>query len=486
MGVAARCIDVRLVRSVLVTLLTLASASSAVADDLDSWEDVRAPTEARLGAATTLLPDGRVLRTGGRAPLTGGFGGEFCTAQSSTEIFDPRTGRWQPGPPMNERRSSHGEATTPEGRVLALGGEPGGPDARCTSDKVSTVEELDLASGLWRPRAPSSQPLGGVVPLFDGTLLSPGRRAERYDPRSNTWVDASTGRRGYGGGVALLRDGRVIAAGGPSGERGQYGYVPATGAVDLFDPTQNRWTPAASTDPRHNLAVALPDGRALTVGRYPNPAASISGDSKEIYSALYDPAADRWKELGQTPYGGPMMLLNTGRVFASSGGVFDPKTERWYPAAPRDSPLLYVDSLTRLADGRVLVIAANDRDRPTARIYTPGSDLNARPGEFGGAELTTPSKLPAGRLVLDLQPLRRGTLNGQMRVRARFRQRGKWVTYATFRRRLNQTVPMPFVLSPGRSGRAALRRPGRLVVKITATFVPVGGTATHLIQRVGV
>jgi hypothetical protein len=65
-----------------------------------------------------LLPDGRVLIAGGQA------GGPFGTRVTSTQIYDPRTGRFFPGPKLKENRFKLSKAVVSlkDGRVLIAGG----------------------------------------------------------------------------------------------------------------------------------------------------------------------------------------------------------------------------------------------------------------------------------------------------------------------------------------------------------------------------
>ena len=108
-----------------------------------------------------LLPDGRVLMAGGQA------GGPFGTRVTSTQIYDPRTGRFFPGPELNENRFKLSKA---------------------------------------------------VVSLKDGRVLIAGgaERAEIYDPNSGAFVSVGgTTLDGFLFSTAtLLGDGRVLLAGG--------------------------------------------------------------------------------------------------------------------------------------------------------------------------------------------------------------------------------------------------------------------------------
>jgi hypothetical protein len=64
--------------------------------------------------AATLLPDGRVL-------ITGGFV-DASNTTASTEIYDPSTGRFTPAGAMQVPRAEHSAIALTDGRVLVLGG----------------------------------------------------------------------------------------------------------------------------------------------------------------------------------------------------------------------------------------------------------------------------------------------------------------------------------------------------------------------------
>lgn len=108
-----------------------------------------------------VLPDGRVLIAGGQA------GGAWGTRVTSTQIYDPRTGRFLSGPELNENRFKLSKAVVSlkDGRVLIAGG-------------ADRPEVYDPNSGAFVP-------VGGAA--LDGFLFST---------------------------ATLLADGRVLLAGG--------------------------------------------------------------------------------------------------------------------------------------------------------------------------------------------------------------------------------------------------------------------------------
>jgi hypothetical protein len=92
--------------------------------------------------ATPLL-DGRVLVAGGSQETPEGL----RTAVSSTELWDPSTNRFEPGPELTDARAGHTATLLSDGRVLIVGGFT---SAGLALDALASAE-------LWEPVASSGQ-----------------------------------------------------------------------------------------------------------------------------------------------------------------------------------------------------------------------------------------------------------------------------------------------------------------------------------------
>jgi hypothetical protein len=80
----------------------------------------------RIRAQVTRLRDGRVLAAGGvkliSQPVEGGYSVTEGAPLDSTEIYDPSTDKWSPGPPLLAPRQSGHAITLADGSVLVFGG----------------------------------------------------------------------------------------------------------------------------------------------------------------------------------------------------------------------------------------------------------------------------------------------------------------------------------------------------------------------------
>src|SRR5262245_7387723 len=250
----------------------------------------------RVEHAATLLHDGRVLVSGGKA------GSGPVTVHATAELYDPATNLWAPAAAMSVPRQIHPSTLLLDGRVLVTGGR----DA--AGNSVSSAELYDPATGLWAVADSMHTPRvrHSALLLADGRVLVAGglndtagargqvvlKSAELYDPVSGLWSEAehmSVNRYGF---VAVrLADERVLVSGGAS-SAGDFVF-PAS--AELYDPATDQWSAGhRMTVGRGFFAAAvLKDGRVLAVGGQVHDG-SVVGDIATDACGIYSPGNDGW------------------------------------------------------------------------------------------------------------------------------------------------------------------------------------------------
>src|SRR6185503_13701271 len=126
-------------------------------------------TQERSQHAATLLPNGKVLVTGGYGVSINGIG--FPT--NSAEIFNPANGFWTPVSPMTVPRGLHTATLLQNGKVLVV-------DQR-------SAELYDPVADTWTPTGfpNSSHNVHTAILLQNGKVLvcgGFGNQPELYDP----------------------------------------------------------------------------------------------------------------------------------------------------------------------------------------------------------------------------------------------------------------------------------------------------------------
>jgi hypothetical protein len=191
-----------------------------------TWTATGSLTDARTGHQAVLLSDGRVLVAGGSVPTGDGR----SNALAHCEVYDPATGEWTPTGSLREARAGHQATLLPDGRVLVTGGDAVvAADGTFDPHSLATAELFDPATGTWSVAA--AMPGGGrsghrALALRSGVVLVTGgsgapertggyRSALTYDPADNAWTPLGgllLGRAAHA--IAELADDRVLVAGG--------------------------------------------------------------------------------------------------------------------------------------------------------------------------------------------------------------------------------------------------------------------------------
>ncbi|HRI64228.1 MAG TPA: hypothetical protein PK156_08315, partial [Polyangium sp.] len=353
------------------------------------------------------LQDGRVLVAGGHVPL-------LNQSTNRAEVFDPVTERWTELPPMRNAHVGAKMFLLQDGRVVILGGLLGAidtPEVFDPQSKTWTVGE-QLASPIWNDLVDAALLDNGKVLVASGYFDS---MAYFFDTNTLTWSPAPPLKysRIYHS-LTLLKDGRVLAAGGKGHD--QVSMIDEDRLIaEIFDPTTNQWSDAASLNAAHSghLVSLLDDGRVLLV------------DLETTDFEIFNPQAGSvglWSLQGS--YQNPSRLFTTLTTLADGrrmlvGGfegegvdvqnlVFSPDNEYWAPVGRLRTSRQNLTA-TLLDDGRVLIAGGMSIDVdgsnppvPTAELFVPDEPsvwrfLGEQPEQLGNH---TSTRLNDGRVLL--------------------------------------------------------------------------------------
>lgn len=379
----------------------------------------------RAKHTATLLADGRVLVAGGMD--------EEGKPLASVEIWDPKAQAWHDGPALATPRYKHTDVLLGDGRLMIIGGinQKGNP--------TSSVEIWDPRSGAWSEAPPLLSPLRthSALMLSNGDVLVVGTAQDwykyttsktmlwkrstsqwqsagvlnpegladiknpedysllrskngqalvfgnsvimRWTPASPGWVEYLPDSARIGQAAALLKDGRILLAGGRT-------VNTALDVAEIYDPTSNRFTSTGRMNqPRLTgmpyqaslSSAVLNDGRVVIAGgwvKYPNK----DNEAVANYAEIWNPATGQWSIIKELAFEAQERVnfskLDDGRIlfFASKelgedgppryrSWIWDPNsnavTSRSVTATPRANAAIAI-----LKDGRVLIVGGVSRE----------------------------------------------------------------------------------------------------------------------------
>jgi len=275
---------------------------------------------------------------------------------------------------MRTARASHTSTLLPNGKVLIAGGFAGSGGE---SNPYTTAELFDVSSGTF-------QSVGSM----------------------------SIGRSGHT--ATLLKNGRVLMAGGWTGHYGRLG------SAEIYDPATRAFTPTGSMviERAGNTATLLPDGRVLMAG-------GVDREENAMASAeIYDPATGKFVETGSMaePRGAhTATALKDGRVLIVGGSsghypaqniyrsaeLFDPRTGK-FTSAGQLIVGRHKHAAVLVGSGNVLVVGGSDNrdwhgEYASAEIYDPGSGRFSATGTMNTARFKLPAAvalLPNGKVLV--------------------------------------------------------------------------------------
>lgn len=225
--------------------------------------------------------------------------------------------------------------------------------------------------------------------------------AELFDPATGQFTATGEPQAHHGWGVTatLLRDGKVLVAGGSSGcDSPCY-----TSSAELYDPSTGRFASTGKmTVPRAEArAVLLKTGEVLLVG-----GTAITESNLFLTAELYHPSTGTFTLIGATHLSDAtqIVLLNDGSalVIGNSGtDLYDSSAKRFTATGAMTVPRSKFGG-ARLPDGRVL-IAGGQAGGPfgtrvtTTQIYDPGT------GRFSSGPELNENRFKLSKAVVSLK-----------------------------------------------------------------------------------
>jgi N-acetylneuraminic acid mutarotase len=254
-----------------------------------TWLVTGAMNFVREHHTSTLLPNGKVLVAGGD---TGGD--NVSLGITNAELYDPATGTWTVTGAMNVSRTAHAATLLPNGKVLVTGGANENGDFA----GYASTELFDPAAGTWTLTGTMNvaRKSHTATLLPNGKVLVAGGydeiiQAELYDPVTGTWTNTGSMHTARSLHTAtLLPNGKVLVAGGS-----YEGLNESTASTETYDPMTGTWslTNSLYIGRVYHTATLLPGGNVLVVGGY-NGSSGVVSNSEAYdvglhYSSLWQP-----------------------------------------------------------------------------------------------------------------------------------------------------------------------------------------------------
>ena len=154
----------------------------------NTWSPSGAMITPRIFGQSVLLPDGRILVTGGMAIKDEAQ--QILSA--SSEIYDPATNEWTAAADLPQSRYGFSLVVVPDGQVLAVGGSRDWDCCLSQDSMVREIESYDLSSNQWQivGQIPKPSEFATASLLPDGRLWIAGGRVDndREPYLTETWL----------------------------------------------------------------------------------------------------------------------------------------------------------------------------------------------------------------------------------------------------------------------------------------------------------
>lgn len=384
---------IRLEGDELVLELPVAGLVHPILVDPD-WRSTGDMAEGRFHHRSVVLPDGRMLVTGGcsASVCSGDLGLPDCrNIVRSAEALDVDTRTFARVTEDIAGRYFHVAEALADGRVLVVGGCATN-DCRAAN---ATAAILDPVSGRFReivaPPDVGAAMIAAALP--DGRILVAGgcigtectSSSAAFDADTETWTVLAPMRIARGRApVATLAGGAIFVAGGCT----SMACTTVLADAEVYDPTRDVWESARPmTTPRAgHFATTLADGRVLVGGGCADQACSRVLRSTEVFDSTtmgFAPFAD----LVSPRFGVEALLLPDASVMVSQGcsaarmcdltnELLDPMSETFSPMEPARTARAFHTLLVHEASQTVI---ANGGCQPsTCSWWTETYDISER------------------------------------------------------------------------------------------------------------
>ena len=218
------------------------------------------------------------------------------------ECFDSLTGQWSQVADMQRGRYKARVAAL-DGAIYVVGGVRGGPSAGGEDSSISTIDRLDVSTGVWSDAPPPPPGALGIVSrltavaVLNGKMYLAGglgddclslKTVYSFDPTNGQWTAETpmlVGRHSFG--LAVL-DGKMYAVGGKECDGGE-----VLRSVECFNPLTVQWSQVTSMCGRRweHEAVGM-NGKLFVLGGSGGGRASILASVE-----CYDPLTEAWSDL---------------------------------------------------------------------------------------------------------------------------------------------------------------------------------------------
>ena len=362
--------------------------------------------DARVYGAATALKNGDVLVAGGDPAYTQGR-----AAWASVELWKPAGGgTFTVTGPMHVPRQAFTLTTLPNGMALAVGGSP----AYGSGAGSATAELYDPTTGSWT--LTGSMPSGRLgqtatlLPNCKVLIVGDSPTAVTYNYATGKFTPAGSEgsfQRSYHT-ATLLANGRVLIAGGETvGQK-------ALKTASVYNPVTGTFTATAntmSTAHSQGFAARLADGQVIVGGGFTDPPHSKFTDNVDVY----DPTTNSWSPAAsllpnsfafnveaQTLHDGDVVVMGTGAGNGSEIYTPNPGGATVAPPAQNCSDLFSIESTKTGSRGVITVkVGVPGAGSLDATATAPAQSGSGKPLPYGSANA---SATHSGRVTLTISP----------------------------------------------------------------------------------